>query len=527
MVTDEDFVYGHVMLAISGGLYPNKLDILREYLQNSYDEINKFINSAASEKEKLKRLSESKIEIKIDSDTLYIFDNGPGMDIQTLNEYRKIGFSKKTKGDYAGWRGIGKAAGFAVAEKIIVNTSTGNGIGHQLIYNAKELRDDIINAKKEDINIPLDSLIPNHSDIKPVEAKKGSSYTMIELHNIAEESPELLDEDEVIAHLSLIAPLPFNPDFNYADEIEENLKFHIKDYNPMNLFVNGEKIYKPYMHEWTDGKKSTNVKSPVIKTVYDNDNNLIAVCWYCMHNFTGQIKTKMIISNIETLVRGLYFRMHNIRIGDENLTRQYLWLKKAPRSFHAFGEIHILDQRIEPTSGRNDFVDNYARSFLFHKSLIISKEINDKAEDHSIKTISKVVIEKKETEIIEISKKIEKKRIPKDIVLEYLHKAQDIKEEVEKRKKATPERKVKAKADLVILEADKAIKKLSASLKVDVKEEDKVYKEITDELRLSGESLEVFEILINVLKNYYANDPLAFEEIYNRIEKALVDAFSS
>lgn len=528
IISEEDkFIYGHVMEALSGGLYPNKLDVLREYLQNSYDEIKEYINTAQTERIQIKRAKECKIEIKIDSDSLYIYDNGPGMDYQTLNEYRKIGFSRKTIGEHAGWRGIGKAAGFAVAERIYVNTSNGNGTGHQLVFRAKELREEIINAKKVGINIPLEILIKKYSEIKSYQEEKGSSYTTIELNNITDDSRELLDENLVIAHLSLIAPIPFKPDFKYSDEINEKLQFYIEDYSPVNIFVNGKQVYKPYLHKWSDREESTSINPPTYKTIYDNENNLIAFCWYCMHSKTGQIKVKMNIENQLFMIRGIYFRIHNIRIGDERLTRKYLWLKMPARAYHAIGEIFIIDKKVEPTSDRNDFVDNHARFQLFQKCFVISNEINSKAGDISKKSRAKKVIAEKESEIEEITGKIENQLIPKDLVVEYIYRTQDVRIETVKRKKATPEKAVKEKADKIIEKADKALNKLKLSIKEPEVKEDRVYQDIFDEIRLSKEARLVYDTIISILKNYFVNDPETLEEIIVRFEKILIDIFTT
>jgi len=527
MTVEENFVYGHVMDALSGDLYHNKLDVLREYLQNSYDAIKEYVFSSDNEDIQLKRMNTSKIDIKIDSNSIYIFDNAIGMNLQILNEYRKIGFSRKTKGTYAGWRGIGKAAGLAVAEMVYVNTSNGEGKGYQLVFKAKELRDAILNAKKTGINLPLDGLIKNCSDIKEFDEVVGNHYTMVELHNITGDSKELLDANKVIAYLSLIAPLHFNPNFEYANEIEEQLYFYVEDYLPMNLFVNGEQVYKPYLHEWVGESETAKIKPPKTKEIYDNENNLIAFCWFCMNSGKGQITEKMKIANSFVHVKGLYLRVHNIRIGDEQLTRKYLWYASPERSFYALGEIHVLDDKVDPTSGRNDFVDNHARYQFIHKCAPIVADINYLAQEHSNKLRSKAVINKKAIEINEIATKVENKAIPKNLVSEYIYRTQDVKHEAEKRKKATSEKAVQNKADNIIKKANIVLNKLETSLREPTVPENKVYKDILDEIKLTDEAKLVYENIINVLKNYFVNDPNILEEILIRIDNALTDAFSS
>lgn len=239
-MSEDEYVYGHVLEALSGGLYPNKLDVIREYLQNSYDSIREYVRTAENDEEKERRLAESKVVITTKGGSLFIYDNATGMDFQTLNEYRKIGFSRKPFGEYAGWRGIGKAAGFAVAEKLIVTTCQGKGETFQLTFDASNMIQEVWELRSEGKNIPFNELIEKYSRIKTIEGG-DKSYTVVELHKIKREAPELLKENLLIAHLSMIAPVPFKPDFKYSEIIEKQLGSAIEDYTPINLYVEEKK----------------------------------------------------------------------------------------------------------------------------------------------------------------------------------------------------------------------------------------------------------------------------------------------
>ncbi|MCJ7634769.1 ATP-binding protein, partial [Candidatus Bathyarchaeota archaeon] len=250
-MSKDEYVYGHVLEALSGGLYPNKLDVIREYLQNSYDSIREYIRAAENDEEKEKRKAESKVVITAKGGSLFIYDNATGMDFQTLNEYRKIGFSRKPFGEYAGWRGIGKAAGFAVAEKLIVTTCQGKGETYQLTFDAKNMIQEVWELRSQGKNIPFNELIEKHSRIKTIEGGDKPS-TIVELHKVKQEAPELLNEDLLIAHLSMIAPVPFRSDFKYSNAIEKQLGSAIEDYTPINLYVEDKKVYKPYLEKWAE-----------------------------------------------------------------------------------------------------------------------------------------------------------------------------------------------------------------------------------------------------------------------------------
>ena len=90
----EEFAYGHIIKALAGGLYPNKFHVVREYIQKAFDAIANWKTGG--------RGRTGTIRISIQKPSIFILDDGTGMDRHTLNEYRKVGFSKKIMGESAG-----------------------------------------------------------------------------------------------------------------------------------------------------------------------------------------------------------------------------------------------------------------------------------------------------------------------------------------------------------------------------------------------------------------------------------------
>ncbi len=527
-MSEAEYVYGHVLEALSGGLYPNKLDVIREYLQNSYDSTREYIRAATTDDERKKREAESKVVVTVKGGSLFIHDNATGMDFQTLNEYRKIGFSRKPFGEYAGWRGIGKAAGLAVAEKLIVTTSQGKGETYMLTFDAKEMLQEVWELRSEGKNIPFNELIEKHSRIKTIEGE-NESFTTVELHLIRKECPELLIKSLLVAHLSLIAPVPFRPDFEFAEKIEEQLRGAIEDYTPINLYVENTKVYKPYLKKWTEeeGEESTTIDEPQFVSIYDEEEeNLIAFCWYCMHSDKGQIKLNVKVDGVPTSVSGLVYRLQDIKIGDPFLTRRTLWNTMPERSQWALGEVHILDRRVEPTSDRNDFIDNHARYTLYKQCRIIAREISRRAGKLSEEGRARDKIIEADSRIREISSEVSSKKVPKPIVPTFIYEATKLKKEAEERKPKTPEAELKEKADNVIRVADEVLKQLTESLsKPDPST--RVYTDIVEDIGVGKEAHEVYDVIIGVLRDYYANEPGTFEEIVRRMESAIEEKFAS
>ena len=97
LLQHEDLAYGFILEVLTSGLYPNKYHVLREYVQNAYDAI-------LGLRRKTGNPSIGKITIKISNPSIFIFDDGIGMDWKKINQYRYVGYSEKKKGEAAGFR---------------------------------------------------------------------------------------------------------------------------------------------------------------------------------------------------------------------------------------------------------------------------------------------------------------------------------------------------------------------------------------------------------------------------------------
>jgi molecular chaperone HtpG len=291
---EEEFAYGYIIKALAGGLYPNKFHVVREYIQNAFDAI---VIWKAARKDK-----NVGIKITIQKPSIFIFDNGTGMDRYTLNDYRKVGFSKKIMGESVGFRGIGKLAGISVAKKLIVVTSPyGTAEKYTLTFDAESMLKDIDELKKKRENIPLNTLIARHTSLTSDIEKKEEHYTIVELHGIKSDSKILFDKKRLVDYISKNAPVLFDPEFKYNKAIEDDIKKFVNDYDCVEISVDGKNIYKPFVQ---------NLKSPQHILVWSSKNKkkLSAFCWYCENNKKGQIKPSEI--------SGLIYRYKNFAVGD-------------------------------------------------------------------------------------------------------------------------------------------------------------------------------------------------------------------
>jgi len=521
MSQEEEYAYGHVLEALTGGLYPNKLDALREYVQNSYDAIKEYTTST-------KKPQPCKIEVVVKAGSVIIHDNATGMDRATIAEYRKIGFSKKSYGEYAGWRGIGKGAGLAVAEKLIVTTSpTGIPEAYQLEFRAAEMLKVVRELRAKNQNIPLNKLIEKYSSIETYDEKKKEHYTTVELCKVNSDCAELLDARRIKAHLSQIAPVPFNPQFEYGKRITENLREHLDDYFPVKLLVNGEQVFKPYHDKWQRDGKAITVTQPDFLPVYDDSSELIAYAWYCMNSGKGQINVECDVAGAPVNVSGVVYRVRDIRIGDAQLTRKTLWKTTPERAFYAMGEIHVLEPSVEPTADRNDFKDNLARFNLYRFSNNVVAEINRKAGRQSAELKAEEKIKESFQSVKGIRKELREKAIPKEIVPQMMYAAQQAKEEAKKRKPFAKTKALKLKADEIIANADKVISSLTDVISPAAGTLPPGIYDITKELKFTAETKRAYEAIVKVLRDYFINEPEIYQELIRLIQEELRRAFMS
>lgn len=521
----EEYTYGHVLEALAGGLYPNKLDILREYIQNSYDAIREYLRIS-------RRSSKCSIKVVVKAGSVIIHDNATGMDRSTIGEYRKLGFSKKSLGEYAGWRGIGKAAGLAVAEKMIVTTSPiGVAQQFQLVFNSQEMLKAVEELRKKNQNIALNQLIERYSKIETYRENKKAHYTTVELAKIKSDCSQLLDPGLIAAHLSQIAPVPFHPSFRAGRKIAANLADYFDDYLPVKLLVNGQQVFKPYRDHWTSDGKSISVKEPEflpIYAVHDSERELIAYSWFCMNTGRGRINVKCNVASNAVDVSGLVYRVHDIRIGDAQLSRRTLWTATPERARYAIGEIHVVDPHVEPTADRNDFKDNLARYNLYQFCVDIASEISRKAGRQTLELRAEEKIQRANDTLVVVSKQIRQKAIPRELVPQMIFQTQLAKDEAKKSKPFAKSKKLKKKADQIVVTADKLTDYFAnvVTPATSVKTLPSGIYDLTNELKFSRETVNAYETIIGVLSDYFINEPRIYEELIRLIQKELRRVFT-
>lgn len=518
----EEYSYGYIIEVLTGGLYHDKFHVIREYIQNGFDAINAYIKQNIHTEEKLE------ISVYYNSPSIFIYDQGIGMNRDKINQYRKIGYSEKKIGDSVGFRGIGKLSGLSVAEKLIV-TSKQKGLKerYKIVFDAHSMLNEIMALKDEGKNKSLNELVKRYTEIRTeIDEDIDSHFTLVELYNVKEDSKILFDQDKLHQYISINCPVRFDPNFQYTSDIENEIKTHISDYAVVNVTFNGQEVYKPYIGE---------CKAPGYIPVWgdsEDDENPIAFCWYCENQDKGQFNDKD--------SSGLIYKFKNFAVGDRFLPRSTMWKATPERAFYFFGEIYIAMPGIYPSSERSNFEHNQAREELYNKCQVIMRELNKKAGQSSNQHSAISKLTDADEKITQISNNINEQKIPVELQFDKAVETFKLVTDLEKRVNFLPEEN-KLLAKEIIEKGKSIVKQLKNSndqkkgnLISKISEDENVSSfnnetvmdcvyDIKSKLCLEVQAARVYDIIINILKDYYDEDISTLEKIISEIHKSLED----
>jgi molecular chaperone HtpG len=285
-----------------------------------------------------------------------------------------IGSSNKHNRTLRGFRGIGRLGGIAFSEKAIFKTKvSGENIESIQVWDCNALRN-LINSKNNSLTFKeLFDLITHFSQ------KNGqpirSSYFEVTLEGVSSFRNHVFDIERIRSYLSQVVPLPFNHDnFSFGQEIDSYLKEYLSHYRAYDIFLNGEKMFKPYQNIIkTSIKKGNDFMDGIeyFKLKLGN-RDILAYGWYGKRrNLLGAIKRGEEYS-------GIRVRIGNIVLGDAHLLDRCF--REDRFNGYMVGEIHIDSPGLIPNSRRDDFIDSETKTMFYNAfekeiGLPISKEI--------------------------------------------------------------------------------------------------------------------------------------------------------
>ena len=525
----EEYVYAQALVILSQDLYPRKLEVIREYIQNASDALDAF--TAISDQ--IDDYTEPIIKISIQGRSLMIFDTGIGMDAEEVSKMRRVAYSEKKAGEEAGYKGIGRLAGIAVAEKLkISSTSYGDPNLHHFEFRAEEMRKDISEKKKKGIQEPASRVIEHHTSLWDDAIDPREHYTMVEVRGISESCPELLDAKALREYIGEVAPVDFSPEFSWGTRISQKIRQNVSDYSPKTIYLatGGDRIrvYKPFTNDMS-------IAEPDFIEVSDpkNPNKLIAYCWFATkgQEILGKIRGSGRIFSVDGADKdskqrfaGLVYKLFGFSVGDRTLPLRTLWSKSSPRALWFTGEIHIVDKDIQPTTDRSDFVDTPVRETFYRAGEeSISAKLNRLAQEisNSRKTFDDSEAFRKDFK--DLKDKLQNGQIERANLKTIEHELYAKIETLKNRQKNCRDK------DIETLSAE--VLKYGRSLQKDLEDAksgrgSKGVPDLAAELRMPGKAEKVYRIIMNVLSVHYDAEPEQYYEIAGKIEQALKKHYS-
>ena len=383
----------YTLESLTNGMYSSPLDLYREYIQNAVDSIDEAITQGLID------YDEACISIVVStkSNRILIRDNGTGISLgKALQTLIDIGNSKKDQCRNRGFRGIGRLAGLGYCDSLtFITSSKGEAYRTVVAYDACKLKALLIPGQNDDESIydVLEAVVSSRKEPE----KEKSHYFEVHLDGIALKET-LIDYATVSNYLKQNAPLPFDSQFKWGEEINKKLALEGYSIPSYNIFLiwdeKKEQLFKPYADELVSDrikKLSDNIRDIQVKLLKGTEDDL-AIIWYANTNFYGTI--------IDSNIKGIRIRQGNILIGDKSTCTQFF--KEDRFNGWVIGEVYVLDRRLVANSRRDNFEKNEVYFQLVECmkeiSLEITKKIRRLAYGRSLSTERKSILENDITE---------------------------------------------------------------------------------------------------------------------------------
>lgn len=376
--SQKAFIGKYILESVSIGMYGHPLMAIREYIQNSADAIDEFYKTATSGAD-----SDGEIEITVDGrrKTVEIKDRGCGVSSEKARDIlHGLGKSDKDPLLNRGFRGIGRLGGLGYCRELRFTTKAkGQSLVSTNIWNCEELKQ-FINGDNDLLDsatiVNRTTEFEQHKYPGPLD----DHFFIVEMRGVHNSRNWLLNVPAVKSYVSQVAPVPFHPtSFSFGREIDEKLRRNVPFYATYPIFVNGERVYKPYTDAVNTLRDGHDQIGDVKFYMLLDGTRMLAFGWLADLSFLG-------VLNPTALVDGVRVRSGNILIGDKNLLSEFY--RESRFSSYMVGEIHVVDKRLIPNSRRDDFEDNDAKSdfyssFIREIGIPYSKKIRELSECRS------------------------------------------------------------------------------------------------------------------------------------------------
>jgi molecular chaperone HtpG len=338
-----------VIEILTTGMYVSPVTIYREYIQNAADSVD-----AARANGVLGRGQRGEVSVTFDhaARSVSIRDNGAGIAAKdAVGVLLAIGGSPKRGTSARGFRGVGRLSGLAYCRTLQFRTkAAGENKITSVTWDCRGLRERLADAVfGGDLRrIVADSVLLSEKAADD----RAEHFFEVRLDEVARlRNDALLNEHQIANYLAQVAPLAFDSDFSFAQEIEKRLA-EVGRPLPINLKVAGDTVHRPYKDElpFPNATHTLRIKDIEFLEFADVDGGAGAVGWIGHHDYVRSLPAGL-------GVRGLRARYGDIQVGESSLFEDCF--KEARFNGWTVGELHILDRRIVPNARRDNFEVNH------------------------------------------------------------------------------------------------------------------------------------------------------------------------
>lgn len=372
-ITETVSVGKDVLELLAGAMYVDPLNVYREYIQNAADAIDEARDAGISFEEG------GGIQIAMDHTerTIRIRDNG--ISISSNDFVRRlvtIGASHKRGTKLRGFRGVGRLSGLGYCQELYFRGKTGaDSKVTEIRWDGRLLKEKLRDPKyTSDLATLIQEIV---TVTKFPAAGFPERFFEVEMRKVSRlKNDILLNEEAVRQYLAQIAPVPFNPNFSFGDEIKSVLASHgIRA--PINVELNDGR--GPIYHMLENVIKLSDVSSDEVRAIeylkiVDSDGETCAIGWMADHSYFGSFPKRLGIG-------GLRLRSGNIQVGDELITTSLF--PEARFCGWTIGEVHVISPKILPNGRRDEFEPSNHYAHLQSELTLRAKEVAQRIRERS------------------------------------------------------------------------------------------------------------------------------------------------
>ena len=389
---DVNDVGGELLAILSKGLYTNPLDCIREYVQNSVD------------------AHASDVTIKVTGNSVMVFDDGNGMNLEELLQSRQFGLSLKSLANNVGFRGIGIYSGFDLCRRLrITTTKAEDPYLHVLVFEFAAMKLELEEDKREKPSKSKTSLIKLLSDHTYIKRERsdfpaGRHFTQVELQDISDTHiKQLSNRSELRLYLLQNLPIDFSDEFEHKEAISKQLRNHVPGYNAIKITLQSDGLLDEVVVKDT----IPNLQLPSFDYICTSSGQQVAYYWACLNKDRSRIQAPNRYNTFSEYpsYAGFVYKVKGFTIGNRHKL-QAMFLRKPQLYPWYTGEIYVIDSSVIPNAERDDFETNQAKRALDLAVRDTLKRLEGEAEDFQARGVADERIERYKVEIAKIENQV-------------------------------------------------------------------------------------------------------------------------